>query len=167
MNKLQKKIHDKPIVKTGACITAILIGAALDLGTKAWARANLEPYGPATDFLPLVSLRLTFNKGVSFSMLAFENGIGQALLIAATTLLTLIMAIWAYRSKGWQRAGLSMIVAGALANLTDRIIRGSVTDFFDLRFGEFPLFVFNLADVWITLGVGVLIVTQIYLAKNQ
>ena len=37
------------------------LGAALDLATKAWARSSLEPYGPASDFLPFVSLRLTFN----------------------------------------------------------------------------------------------------------
>jgi signal peptidase II len=94
-------------VKVALAALMMATGAALDLATKAWARSSLEPYGPASDFLPFVSLRLTFNEGVSFSMLAFEGESGQALLLGATGLLTLIMAGWAYRSRGWQRVALS------------------------------------------------------------
>ena len=146
-----------------AALAALLIvtGAALDLATKAWARASLEPYGPASDFLPFVSLRLTFNEGVSFSMLTFEGDLGQALLLGATGLLTLIIAGWAYRSHGWQRVALSLVAAGALGNLLDRAARGSVTDFLGLHFGDWHPFVFNLADVWISLGVFVLLASSL------
>ncbi|MCA1869407.1 signal peptidase II [Agrobacterium genomosp. 3] len=131
----------------------VAVGVTLDLATKAWARATLEPYGPALDFLPFVSLRLTFNEGISFSLFAFEGDMGQMALLAVTGLMTLIMAVWAYRSQGWQRAALSLVVAGALANLIDRSLRGSVTDFLGLHFGNWYPFVFNLADVWISVGV--------------
>ena len=63
-------------MKAALVALVIVTGAALDLATKAWARASLEPYGPASDFLPFVSLRLTFNEGVSFSLFAFEGDIG-------------------------------------------------------------------------------------------
>lgn len=76
------------------------------------------------------------------------------------------MAIWGYRSQGWQRAALSFVVAGALANLIDRSSRGSVTDFLALHFGEWHPFVFNLADVWISIGVALLLVTQFMPVKN-
>jgi signal peptidase II len=147
-------------LRVGAAALLIATGAALDLATKAWARASLEPYGPAFDFLPFVSLRLTFNEGVSFSLFAFEGDMGQAALIVVTGLLTLGMGIWAYRSQGWQRAALSFVVAGALANLIDRTARGSVTDFLSLHFGAWNPFVFNLADVWISIGVALLLLAS-------
>ncbi|OYW61608.1 MAG: signal peptidase II [Rhizobiales bacterium 12-68-15] len=145
----------------------IVAGATLDLATKAWARGSLEPYGPASDFLPFVSLRLTFNEGVSFSMLAFEGEIGQALLLGATGLLTLIMAGWAYRSRGWQRAALSLVTAGAMGNLLDRTARGTVTDFLGLHFGDWHPFVFNLADVWISAGTCVLLAASLAQGKKN
>jgi signal peptidase II len=153
-------------LRVGVAALLIATGAALDLATKAWARASLEPYGPALDFLPFVSLRLTFNEGISFSLFAFEGDMGQAALLVVTGLLTLGMAIWGYRSQGWQRAALSFVVAGALANLIDRGFRGSVTDFLALHFGEWHPFVFNLADVWISIGVALLLATQIMPVKN-
>lgn len=148
-------------MKAWAALLVVAIGVALDLATKAWARAALEPYGPAIDFLPFISLRLTFNEGVSFSLLAFEGDLGQAALLAATGLLTLAMAVWACRSHGWQRAGLSCVVAGALANLIDRGMRGSVTDFLAMHFGDWHPFVFNLADVWISVGVCILLASSL------
>ena len=153
-------------MRVGAGVLVIVTGAALDLATKAWARSGLEAYGPAIDFLPFLSLRLTFNQGVSFSMLSSEEGLAQATLVGVTAFLTVAMAIWAYRSQGWQRAGLSAIVAGALANLIDRSARGSVTDFLGLHFGEWHPFVFNLADVWISIGAVILLAAPVLQAKQ-
>ena len=84
-------------------------------------------------------------------------------------------AVWLF-SRNDAIGNLAVVAAAALvwwfknpwpdlANLIDRSTRGSVTDFLDLRFGDLPLFVFNLADVWITLGVGILIGTQIFFTK--
>ena len=148
-------------MKTWIAFLLIGGGVAADLATKAWARAALEAYAPPVDFLPFVSLRLTYNEGVSFSLFAFEGDLGQFALLATTGLLTLVMAVWAYRSEGWQRSALSCIVSGALANLIDRGMRGSVTDFLGLHFGDWHPFVFNLADVWINIGVVLLLVVQL------
>lgn len=145
-------------MRATAAALVIAAGAALDLAAKAWARATLEPYGPASDLLPFVSLRLTFNEGVSFSLLSFEGDAAQLALLAVTGLLTAGVAAWAFRSQGWERLGLSVIAAGALANLIDRAARGAVTDFLALHVGGWTPFVFNLADVWISLGVGLLLI---------
>ncbi len=154
-------------MRAGTATLLIATGAALDLATKAWARATLEPYGPASDFLPFVSLRLTFNEGVSFSLLASEGEAGRALLIGLTAILTLGLVAWAYRSQGWQRAALAVAAAGAVGNLIDRAARGAVTDFLGLHVGDWYAFVFNLADVWITLGVALLLVAPSLSAKGQ
>ena len=154
-------------MRAGAAALVVAAGAALDLATKAWARASLEPYGAPIDFLPFVSLRLSFNTGVSFSMFDAGGQTGRVLLIGLTALLTLALAVWAYRSQGWQRAALSVIVAGALSNLIDRTARGSVTDFLGLHFGDWYAFVFNLADVWISLGFVILLIVQSTSAKTE
>lgn len=149
-------------MRAGAAVLLIATGAALDLAAKAWARGALEPYGAPINFLPFVSLRLSFNDGVSFSLLASDGGAGRLLLIGATALLTLALAVWAFRSQGWQRAALALALAGALGNLIDRIARGSVTDFLGLHLGNWHPFVFNLADVWISLGVAVLLIAPAF-----
>lgn len=147
-------------MKAAFVVPAILTGSALDLATKAWARASLEPYGPPLDFLPFISLRLTFNEGVSFSLLDFDHQGGKLALLGFTALLTSLLCIWAFRSHGHERVALSVIVSGALANLIDRASFGAVTDFLGLHFGAWNPFVFNLADVWISLGVVLLLITQ-------
>lgn len=140
-----------------ASIFLVLCGAALDIGSKTWARANLEAYGPPVEFLPLVPLRLTFNTGVSFSLFSPGSDVGRYILISVTGIIAAVIAIWLHRSRGWQRGGLSFILAGALGNLLDRTARGMVTDFLSLRIGEWEPFVFNLADVWITVGAAILL----------
>lgn len=138
-----------------ALVPVIIVvgGAAIDLITKAWARQALEPYGPSIDFLPFLSLRLTFNDGISFSLFSATADTGRLALLAVTGILTLVIASWAWRVRGSERLALCVILGGALANLIDRAFFGVVTDFLDLHFGTWHLFVFNLADVWISLGV--------------
>lgn len=149
-------------MKAGSCIVIVLAGAALDLAAKAWARASLEPYGAALDFLPFLSLRLTFNEGVSFSMFAPGSEGARLVLLGFTGVLTLVLGVAAFRSHGWQRTSLSVILAGALGNLIDRAARSSVTDFLVPHLGDWQPFVFNLADVWISLGAALLIVSAAF-----
>lgn len=139
-------------MKTARPALIIAFGAVLDLAAKLWARTSLEPYGAATDFLPFVALRLTFNQGVSFSLFSFEGETARLVLLLATAALTASFALWAFRSQGLERIAASFIVAGALANVIDRAVYGVVTDYLDLHFGAWHPFVFNLADVWITAG---------------
>ena len=103
-------------MKTARPALIIAFGAALDLAAKLWARTSLEPYGAATDFLPFVALRLTFNQGVSFSLFSFEGETARLVLLLATAALTASFALWAFRSQGLERIAASFIVAGALAN---------------------------------------------------
>lgn len=143
-------------------------GAALDLAAKAWARAVLEPYGVATEFLPFVGLRLTFNHGVSFSLFSFDHDGGKLALLVFTGLLTLGLAVWVYKlPHGRERLALSAVIAGALANFLDRAMNGAVTDYLDLHFGNWHPFVFNLADVWISIGAALLLLCQVFNQKTD
>lgn len=147
-----------------ALIVAAATGA--DIATKAWARAVLEPAGPPVDLLPFLSLRLVFNEGVSFSLFAPSSDVGGLLIVGLTAILTLAAGAWAITSGEWQRVALALVTAGALGNLLDRLSRGSVTDFLMFHPGV-ALFVFNVADVWITTGVIALVLRQFAGSRGQ
>lgn len=154
-------------MRAGPFALVVAIGAAIDLAVKAWARVTLEPYGAALDFLPFISLRLTFNEGISFSLFAMEGPAGKLALVTIAAVMTLCLTVWAFRTQEkTERAALSLIVAGALANVIDRACRGVVTDYLDLHFGSWHPFVFNLADVWISAGA-VLLLVSYYQPKKQ
>ncbi len=136
-------------------LALIAVVAGLDLVTKAWALTL--PSG-GLQVIPGFDLRLGFNTGVSFGLLAAEGVYGYAILLVFTMVVTLFF-LW----LGWQtrasleRAGYGAIVGGALGNVLDRFPDGAVTDFLDLRAAGWHFPTFNLADVAITTGVGILL----------
>lgn len=132
-------------------------GALVDLALKAWARLALVPDAPPSMLLPFISLRLAYNDGISFSLLSFDDATAKAALLVTTGLVTVGIMIWAMRAQGWERLGLSLVAAGAVANFADRAAFGAVTDYLGLHLGSWHPFIFNIADVWITGGAGVLL----------
>ncbi len=131
---------------------------ALDHATKWLALCELQP-GLSVDVLPFLSWTLTCNTGAAFSMF---QGFGWVFGIAAVLVSGyLVVAIWRLeRSKhdgvvqGVWLEGVShaLILAGALGNLADRLIRGCVVDFVHVHYGWFNFPVFNVADSVITVG---------------
>ena len=142
-------------------------GTPLYVYSRGAMRAALEPYGPPIDFLPFVSLRLSFNEGVSFSLLAFDGEAARLLLIGLTAALTLGLIAWVYRSQGWQRAGLALAAAGALGNLIDRAVAGHVVDFVDVYWGTAHFWAFNVADAAITVGAVCVLLDMIGLGRQH
>lgn len=126
-----------------------LLFAGTDLAIK------LVPLGHNRVILPgLLGIHQTQNQGVAFGML---SGIPwfQTVLIA---MILLISGLWLYRRPltALQSLGLGMMMGGALGNLIDRLLHGAVQDYLQLLFMVFP--VFNAADVFVTLGAGILVV---------
>jgi len=131
---------------------AVMAGTlAVDQVTKSIADATIEP-GRFIDILPILQLYLTYNTGIAFS---FLRGSNSTLLLGAVILVTiLILVFWARSQEGGKLAalGFGLIVGGAIGNIVDRLIYGHVIDFLHLHIGDRTLFVFNLADVALTLG---------------
>ena len=102
----------------------------------------------------LVTLRLSHNPGVAFGMGDWLPG---PALIAMTAVVTIVLAIVAVGGGlgPWWAAGL--VLGGAIANLVDRVIGGTVVDYVDLSW--WPSF--NLADVWLTVGCALLALTSL------
>lgn len=134
--------------------TSAAIALAADQVSKTIALATLVP-GERVDLLgSLFGWLLVRNSGGAFSILPG----GGALLSLLTAAIVVVVAVWGYRS-GEFPAAFGLIIGGGLGNLADRILRspgagrGSVVDFIDLGFWP----TFNLADVAITTGVGLLL----------
>ena len=127
----------------------VTVVAAIDLVTKVWASRALRSEGKE---LPgPVDLRLSHNEGFAFG--AFEQ-LPAAATIALTAAVTIGVLVAGLRAALPQLPA-SFIAGGALGNLIDRIEGGSVVDL--LHTGWWPTF--NVADVFITLGVGLLLLT--------
>ena len=81
-------------------------------------------------------------------------------------LITLIILWMVIRTKGLEKLAFMVVFGGSLGNIFDRLYYSSVPDFIDIHFGDFHWFIFNVADIFITLGVLLLIYLEIFLKKT-
>jgi signal peptidase II len=150
-------------------LLALVICLFSDLISKNWAHAHLQP-GVSQIFLPgFVNLTLTSNTGFAFSIGRGHKALAQ--IIAAIVYLTLLVVYWQrYFSGNVQRAwieqlGMSIILGAALGNLSERLSHGTVTDFFEFAFINFPIF--NVADVLIDVGIGFILISPYFYKKKS
>ena len=124
--------------------------------TKVWILENAAYLPRAlTSFWNVVCVQ---NRGVSFGLLKAGSTWQVAALCAFSFLLSLGVGGWYFRSaQRLSSLGLLLILAGALGNLVDRVLWGSVVDFVDLHWATFHFPAFNVADSCITVGAGSLI----------
>ena len=113
-----------------------------------------------------LNIYLIWNEGIAFGLFSSnENNIYNIL-----TLLIIFMIIIIFymitKSQGLQKYSLLMILGGALGNVFDRILYKSVPDFIDFHINEFHWFIFNVADIFITIGVICMILTEL-IASNK
>lgn len=136
----------KVLVATAAVV------AAVDWGTKALVAVTLDD--APVRLGSLLTLRLGHNPGVAF-------GLGDALpagvVVAVTAVVTVVLAVAAFRGTFTSNVLAGLLLGGAVANLGDRLIGGTVVDFLDL--GWWPSF--NLADVALVVGCGLLVLDSL------
>jgi signal peptidase II len=148
-----------PLAPLVLALAALVFG--VDQAHKWWM---INVYGiearqpvSVTSFFELV---LVWNKGVSYGLFRSHT---QELLIVAGLAITLGLWIWACRlDKALGASAVALIIGGALANVLDRAVRGAVADFFHFFYGNFSWYVFNLADVAIVAGVGLLLYESVF-----
>lgn len=111
---------------------------------------------------PFFELVMVWNRGVSYGLLTSHT---QVMLITAGLAITLGLWVWACRVEtALGAAALALIIGGALANVLDRVLRGAVADFFHFHYGKFSWYVFNVADVAIVAGVGLLLYESLFVS---
>ena len=108
-----------------------------------------------------LNISLIWNEGIAFGLLSFNEKIFYNLLTFIILIIILIIFFMVLKSYGLKKYSLLMILGGALGNVYDRIFYGAVPDFIDFHIGNFHWFIFNVADIFITLGVIFMIIIEI------
>lgn len=138
---------------------------ALDQANKLWLMfvydiGEHQPV-PLTPFLDVVFAK---NPGISYSLLPAKSEAGRWGLVAAALIVTVCLFVWLYHSATRITAmALGLIIGGGLGNAYDRFAYGFVADFYHFHLGNFSWYVFNLADVAVVAGVGLLLVESVFL----
>ena len=117
-----------------------------------------------TSFLNLI---LVWNKGIGFGLLSFEGSVVYNFITFFIFIVILILIIVGVKYDQKNGYFYMIIIGGALGNLFDRIYYYSVPDFIDFHLGDFHWFVFNVADIFITIGIICLIIVEMIFNKKN
>jgi signal peptidase II len=156
-------------VKSLTTPVAFVIIAALvvfDQAIKALVESTME-LGEAIAVLPFFAILRAHNDGVAFSMF---GGVSHTSLIIITSLISLGALIYLIKTppQDWTlRLGLALIVGGAIGNIIDRIQHAYVIDYFYFHTPVWSFAIFNLADVFISCGAVLILVTEILLKPSR
>jgi signal peptidase II len=112
------------------------------------------------DILPFLALYRTYNTGIAFSMLSSFGDIGLIVVSLAVIAFVLYLASRSARDQRLARIGFALIVGGAIGNLIDRTIYGHVIDYILFHTPVWSFAVFNLADAFITVGAGAVLLEE-------
>ena len=116
---------------------------------------NLQLTGTDIDFYinSFLNFYLVWNTGVGFGLAAMEANIYYHILTAIIVIINIGLIFFLIKSKGIYAYSIVLIIGGSLGNLFDRIYYYAVPDFIDLHLGNFHWFIFNVADIFITVGI--------------
>lgn len=141
----------------------------IDMATKIWAADRLQANGDISIIDGFLNLSYTHNTGVAFSMLDNGGEIGRWGLSAIAVIGAVLVSYFFWRTPaaaGRVLGGLAFLLAGILGNVAGRLEFGYVVDFISVRFGNWHYPVFNVADISIWIGAGLLIL-EMFGAKNK
>tara|TARA_Y100000768_G_scaffold236717_1_gene179048 strand:+ start:299 stop:796 length:498 start_codon:yes stop_codon:yes gene_type:complete len=149
-------------------IVLVLFVFVLDRISKSTILNILDDTGKVDIYInSFFSLFLVWNKGIGFGLFSFDqtyiyNGITLFIL-----LINLIIIYLIFKEKNINSYFLSLILGGSLGNLFDRYYYGAVPDFIDLNYNGYHWFIFNVADIFITIGIICLILGEFLNYKKQ
>lgn len=162
MSRLSRETFWGPLSFLGFAVA--LAGFASDRLHKWWmlhiydipARGRVE----VTSFFDLV---MAWNKGVSYGLFEAQTGTGVVILVCFALAVSMGLALWLARVDLRAIAiAIGLILGGAIGNIYDRIAYGAVADFFSFHAFGFYWYIFNIADVWIALGVALIILESVW-----
>lgn len=152
----------QPSFRTALPLAGVVL--ALDQATKFLVQAHIAPREAVPVIPGYFDLVHVLNRGAAFGFLNQEDLGWQRWFFIAASLLACGVICWLLRSEeGRNRmgaTGLGLILGGALGNLADRVRIGLVVDFLDVHVGGWHWPAFNVADMGITCGVGLLVISM-------
>jgi len=135
-------------------IIIIIVIFVLDRTTKVYL-INLQASGTDIDFyiFPFLNFYLMWNTGIGFGLASLESNIYYHILTFIILMINFVLIFLLLKSKGIYNYLFAIIIGGSLGNLFDRIYYYAVPDFIDIHIGNFHWFIFNVADIFITVGI--------------
>jgi signal peptidase II len=150
---------------------AFLAAAAVlltDIASKAAVVAAL-PYGSSEPWLPVLNIVHWRNEGAAFSFLHDAGGWQRLFFSAVAVAASIVFVVLIRRPQTGrpQRLAFGLLLGGALGNLLDRLARGAVVDWIDVRWQSFYWPAFNVADIGITLGAVLILVCELRRGRTE
>ncbi|QRM54019.1 signal peptidase II [Sinorhizobium sp. BG8] len=155
-------LFSRPLPVVIFIVLAVLLDQAIKMAVEHWL-----PFQEVVPVIPMLALYRTYNFGVAFSMLSGMEG----WFIVGLRLVVVGFVVWLWRRTpvhhGFAHFGYALIIAGAIGNLVDRLLFGFVIDYVLFHTQTWSFAVFNLADSFISVGAGFVILDEVLLLKRR
>ncbi|WP_313197348.1 signal peptidase II [Rhizobium sp.] len=152
----------RPLIAGIVIVAAVILDQVIKLAVEAYL-----PMHEAVPVIPFLALFRTYNLGVAFSLL---SGMEREFIIGMRIVIVGVV-LWLWRrtpvSRTFAHAGFTLIIAGAVGNLIDGLIYGHVIDYILFHTETWSFAVFNLADSFITIGAGLVILDELIGSKSS
>ena len=142
-------------------VLIVLVIFALDRFSKLFILNILEDKDKVDIYInSFLSLYLVWNKGIGFGLLSSDQDYFYNIVTALIVLINFVIIYLLFTEKGMKYYFLLIILGGSLGNLFDRMYFRAVPDFIDLNYNGYHWFIFNVADIFITIGIILLILAE-------
>ena len=159
------QVNKKKLFYCGIIILTIFL---LDRFTKLYVLSLAEIHNHVDIFITsFLNIHLVWNKGIAFGLFSFNESFIYNIISTIIMIISILILVMITRSSGFKKLSLLFVFGGAIGNLFDRIYYSAVPDFIDFHINDFHWFVFNVADIFITLGIMCLILNEIFIDNKK
>ena len=155
-----------PLSRVIPMLLLVASAVAVDQVIK-WLVETRLPFHELVPVIPMFALYRTWNEGIAFSLL---GGLPDTALLALTGLVIIFVLYLWWRTpsgRGIAHLGFALIIGGALGNLVDRAVYGHVVDYILFHTETWSFAVFNLADAFISIGAGLIVLDEVIATLNE
>ena len=146
----------------------IIIIFSLDRVSKFYVILNSESNSSPSLFTSkFLNINLIWNEGIAFGLLTFDKSFGYNVITTIIFFIIILLVIMLLNTKKLGRVGLLFVLGGALGNFFDRLYYSAVPDFIEFYYESFHWFIFNVADIFVTLGIFCLICVELMNKDNS
>jgi|TARA_B100001741_G_scaffold22721_1_gene16792 signal peptidase II len=159
------KFFNKNFIINIIIVTSIFF---LDRISKIYVISQFEKnFSPELFTSKYLNITLIWNEGIAFGLLSFDKSYFYNFLTMIIMIIIIVIFFMILKSSGFRKYSLLIILGGALGNVYDRIFFKAVPDFIDFHVEEFHWFIFNVSDIFITIGVIFVILIEIIETKKN
>ena len=159
------KVNFKKILINFTIILAIFL---IDRITKVYILQKAELENTVDIYInSYLNFYLIWNKGIAFGLLSYNESFIYNVITIIIAIISALILVMLTRSEGFKKIALIAVFGGSIGNLFDRIYYSAVPDFIDFHINNFHWFIFNVADIFISIGIICLIIAEIFDKKKS